>query len=61
MGKVIKITESKAFQLRWESFNVLNHPNFGGYVNNFSSSRFNTYTLTSTNMRQMQVTAKFIF
>lgn len=61
VGKSIKITESKAFQLRWESFNVLNHPNFGGYVNNFSSSRFNTYTLTSTNMRQMQVTAKFIF
>jgi hypothetical protein len=61
ISKLIRISEGKNFQLRWESFNVLNHPNFGGYVNNFSSSRFDTYTLTSTNMRQMQVSAKFIF
>ena len=61
VGKYFKITESKSFQLRWESFNALNHPNLGGYINNFASSQFNTYTLTSTNMRQMQVTAKFIF
>jgi hypothetical protein len=58
---MFKIAESKSFQLRWEIFNALNHPNFAGYVNSFASSRFDTYTTTSTNMRQMQVTAKFVF
>jgi hypothetical protein len=61
LGKMFKIAESKSFQLRWEIFNALNHPNFAGYVNSFASSRFDTYTTTSTNMRQMQVTAKFVF
>jgi len=61
LSKVFKIAESKNFQLRWEIFNALNHPNFAGYVNSFASSRFDTYTTTSTNMRQMQVTAKFVF
>ena len=60
-SKLFKFTESKAFQLRWEMFNALNHPNFSGYVNSFASSNFNTYTTTATNMRQMQVSAKFIF
>lgn len=61
LGKMFKIAESKSFQLRWEIFNALNHPNFAGYVNSFASSRFDTYATTSTNMRQMQVTAKFVF
>jgi hypothetical protein len=61
LSKMFKIAESKNFQLRWEIFNALNHPNFAGYINSFASSRFDTYTTTSTNMRQMQVTAKFVF
>lgn len=61
VSKLFKITESKSFQLRWESFNALNHPNFNGYQNSFASPIFNTYTSTETNMRQMQVTVKFIF
>jgi hypothetical protein len=61
VSKLFKITESKSFQLRWESFNALNHPNFNGYVNTFASANFNTYISTATNMRQMQVTAKFVF
>src|ERR1700676_3953438 len=61
VSKLFKFTESKSFQLRWETFNVLNHPNFSGYINSFASSNFNTYTTTATNMRQMQVSAKFIF
>jgi hypothetical protein len=60
-SKQFKITESKSFQLRWESFNVLNHPNFNGYQNSFASPIFNTYTTTATNMRQMQVSVKFLF
>jgi hypothetical protein len=60
-AKSFRITESKSFQLRWETFNVLNHPNFAGYQNVFGSSQFNTYTSTATNARQMQLSAKFIF
>ncbi len=60
-GKRFKITESKTFQLRSEMFNALNHPNFAGYVNQFASPNFNTYTTTSTNMRQMQLSAGFNF
>ncbi|HEY2460052.1 MAG TPA: hypothetical protein VGI16_04560 [Candidatus Acidoferrum sp.] len=60
-AKQFKFTESKSFQLRWEMFNVLNHPNFSGYVNSFASPFFNTYTTTATNMRQMQVSARFFF
>lgn len=60
-SKLFKFTESKTFQLRWEMFNTLNHPNLSGYNNNFASPNFNTYNSTATNMRQMQVSAKFIF
>jgi hypothetical protein len=60
-GKRFKITENKTFQLRWEMFNALNHPNFAGYVNQFASPNFNTYTTTATNMRQMQLSARFNF
>jgi hypothetical protein len=60
-AKSFRFTESKSFQLRWETFNVLNHPNFAGYQNVFGGSQFNTYTSTATNARQMQLSAKFIF
>src|ERR1700719_3121517 len=59
-GKQFKITESKIFQLRWETFNALNHPNFAGYINQSASPNFNTYTTTATNMRQMQLSSRFI-
>ena len=61
IAKKFKITESKSFQLRWETFNVLNHPNLSGYTNQFASPNFNTYTTTATNMRQMQLSARFLF
>ena len=60
-SKTFHFTESKYFQLRWEAFNVLNHPNFAGYVNTFGSSQFNTYTSTSTNSRTFQLSGRFIF
>ncbi len=60
-SKLFKFTESKSFQLRWEMFNALNHPNLSGYNNNFAAGNFNTYNSTATNMRQMQVSAKFHF
>ncbi len=60
-SKSFRFTESKYFQLRWEAFNVLNHPNFAGYQNIFGGSQFNTYTSTATNARAFQLSARFIF
>jgi Carboxypeptidase regulatory-like domain len=60
-SKRIRFTEHKYLQIRWESFNLLNHPNFAGYQNIFGGSQFNTYTSTATNARQMQLSARFIF
>lgn len=62
--KQFKFTEAKYLQIRWETFNVLNHPNFAGYINTFGTgagSQFNTYTTTSTNARQMQLSGRFVF
>ncbi len=60
-SKSLKFTESNHLELRWEMFNVLNHPNFAGYQNVFGGSQFNSYTSTATNSRQMQVSARFNF
>jgi Carboxypeptidase regulatory-like domain len=60
-SKSFHFTESKYFQLRWEAFNFLNHPNFAGYINTFGSSQFNTYTSTATNARQFQLSGRFFF
>ncbi len=61
VSKRLRFTEHKSLELRWESFNVLNHPNFAGYQNQFGSAQFNTYTSTATNARQMQLSARFTF
>jgi hypothetical protein len=60
-SKSFRFTESKYFQLRWEAFNVFNHPNFAGYINTFGSPQFNTYTSTATNSRTFQLSGRFIF
>jgi len=60
-SKAFKFRESKRFELRWEMFNILNHPNFAQYNNVLGGSQFNSYSGTATNARQMQVTARFIF
>jgi hypothetical protein len=62
LAKQFKLTEATNFQLRWEVFNVLNHPNLSGFVNTFNvNGSFGTYQSTATNMRQMQVAARFQF
>lgn len=57
----VPITESTNFQLRWEVFNLLNHPNLSGFRNTFTARNFGQYTSTATNMRQMQVAVRFQF
>jgi hypothetical protein len=65
LSKSIKVTEGTGLLLRWEVFNALNHPNLSGFVNTLTSNPvaagFGTYQSTATNMRQMQVSAKFQF
>ena len=61
LTKAFKVTEKTNFQLRWEVFNALNHPNLSGFVNTFTSPVFGTYQSTATNMRQMQISARVQF
>jgi hypothetical protein len=59
--KDTKITERLNLQFRWEVYNVFNHPNFSGFINTLTSSRFGTYTSTASNERQMQYSLKIFF
>ena len=58
--KDTKITESMAFNLRLEMFNVFNHANFQGVVGNANSGQFGQATNTAP-ARVGQISAKFIF
>jgi len=60
--KDTKITESMAFNVRFEMFNVFNHTNFlpSGVVGNANSSQFGQAT-TAAPGRIGQISAKFIF
>src|SRR5579871_276000 len=61
LTKAFKVTESQNLQLRWEVFNLLNHPNLSGFKNTFTATNFGQYTDTATNMRQMQISARYQF
>jgi len=62
LEKDTKLTESTAFNLRFEMFNVFNHTNFlaSGVIGNANSSQFGEAT-TAAPGRIGQVSAKFIF
>jgi hypothetical protein len=61
--KQIRVKEGQDFQVRWEVFNFLNHPNLSGFLNTFTPAGggFGQYTSTATNMRQMQVALRYQF
>ena len=61
--KNFTITEGLKIQFRWETFNTLNHPNFGNPGSTFvvGATNFGNITGTSTNMRQQQLGLKFLF
>jgi hypothetical protein len=53
--------EGDALQLRWEAFNVLNHPVWGFPNTSYSSPQFGRISSTSGSMRQMQLALKYNF
>ena len=61
--KNFAITESVKVQFRWETFNALNHPNFGNPNSTFvvGSTNFGNITGTATNNRQQQLGLKLLF
>ena len=63
LQKNFKFSERAYLQLRLESFNTLNHPNFGVPVDSFTTGGFGSITSLNTNiaMRQVQVSAKLVF
>ena len=66
--KNFRVTEGRALELRFESFNFANHPNRGDPNLNWGSTNalkpganFLTINSTANSMRQMQIALKFIF
>ncbi len=58
--KEFKIAERARFQLRWEQYDTLNHPNWSGPNTSPTSSAFGKITSKSGN-RDMQIAGKFTF
>jgi hypothetical protein len=60
LAKSIAFTERTALELRFEFFNIFNHPEFLEPITNISDSRFGQVTDTY-NPRQIQLGARFTF
>jgi hypothetical protein len=58
--RTFPIYEQLALNLRFEAFNVLNHPNFNGFTTALSSSTFG-YATSAAPARIFQAAAKFTF
>ncbi len=58
---VAKLGESGQVQLRFEGFNIFNHPNFGTPNGNLSVAAAGTITTLTTSMRVFQAGLKVIF
>jgi Carboxypeptidase regulatory-like domain/TonB dependent receptor len=55
------VHENDHFQFRFETFNTLNHPNWGAPTTEITSPGFGTITSTNGNMRELQFGLKFYF
>ena len=61
LRKNFMMTERQRLQIRWEVFNVVNHPNWGGANSNPTSGTFGLVTGKSGDRRIMQLALKYIF
>jgi len=61
--KIIPIKERTRLQFRAEMFNIFNHPNFANPGNpaTWNTASFGNITQTTTDNRDIQFGAKFIF
>jgi hypothetical protein len=60
--KDIHFTESTYFQLRFETFNTVNHPTYGApTVSSATSSAFGTITTQANTPRQVQIGGRIVF
>lgn len=59
--KMIRFTESKALQFRFEAFNAANHANLNGPDTNRNSANFGKITGTRLTMRELQFGLKLLF
>jgi hypothetical protein len=59
--KRFRLGETRNFQIRFEGFNLLNHPVFAAPNNTASSSAFGTITSMANKPRSMQVVARLVF
>jgi hypothetical protein len=61
MMKRFRITERVGSELRWDVFNVANHPNFASPNANLSSAAYGTISSTVVDSRQMQLALRISF
>ena len=61
LTKVVRIDESKTFELRLDAINVLNHPNFGNPTASINSTTFGRINLPTTGNRQFVFNARLSF
>ena len=61
LRKNFVVTEHQKLQVRWEVFNVPNHPNWGGANANPTSGTFGLVTGKTGDRRVMQLALKYFF
>ena len=61
MFKNFKVTERFKTQFRWETFNSLNHTQFGSANLNTQSATFGAITSTRVTARRMQLGLKLLW
>ncbi len=61
LTKDIRLGDTRRLQIRWEVFNLTNHPSFGLPNAELGSADFGTIRSTVSTPRQMQFGVKFLF
>jgi hypothetical protein len=59
--KRFRIGEKRNFQIKFESFNLINHPVFGAPNNTASNSAFGTISSQANRSRLIQIVARLVF